>query len=173
MASIVYSPLQWQCSNCNKSYSNSPNITFLRGTCSHDVCTSCITNGASLKRQTTLIEVRCPVDGCRRGTFHVKRSINVTDVASSGRMDVKSEHLKEKEAIDLCSTDDEGDRDRKPAAVVNKGKIKQEIKTEQITSPKRSTSIKKEKTPETITTTSTSNHHSKKIKIVSPLPTRS
>ena len=160
MASSEYSPLQWPCPNCNKCCS-----TFLRGTCSHDVCSSCISNLASLVEQTELIEVRCPIDRCRHGTFHVKRVKVSADVASSIGKVKSDQKIKREDMIDLCTTDDEDDNglDRKPAA---KRKIKQEVKKEQTNaSPKSDTSIKKEKSPKPTTST----HRSKKSKIVSPL----
>jgi len=116
------------------------------------------------------MKVRCPIDRCRHGIFHVTKANKVsTDVASSDDVKVKSEkNIKQEDMIDLCTTDEDGDADgldRKPAA---KRKIKQEVKKEKMTaSLKRSTSVKKEKTPEPTTSTHRS---SKKSKIVSPLP---
>jgi len=122
--------------------------------------------------QTSTIEVRCPIDDCRRGRFHVKCAIKVSaDVASSSSgMRVKSEKkIKQEDMIDLCSTDDDDDADgldRKPAV---KRKIKPEIKKEKMTaSPKSGTPIRNEKTSDSTHRSSTTSR--KKSKIVSPSP---
>ena len=145
MASSILSPLQWPCQNCNKSYSDSPDITFMRGTCSCTVCTTCITNIASLQNQTQLIEeVACPLVGCRRGKFYIEWTIK-EDSAMSGT--AKSERKsKQEEVISLESSDEEesdNKMDIKPAAVASKPKVKHEVKVKKEIKVERD-SIKKE-----------------------------
>ena len=163
MASTILSPLQWPCQNCNKSYTDSPNITFLRGTCSCTVCTSCITNIASLQKQTQLlIEVACPLDGCRRGKFYIEGTIK-EDSAMGGT--VKSEKKsKQEEVINLESSDEEDSDNKldiKPAALASKRKVKQEVKVKKEIKVKRE--VKKEMPRRATTSPSRKN-----IKFVSP-----
>ena len=156
-SSTVFSPLNWECPKCNKSYSSLNNITFIRGTCLHDICSNCITTLVNefklTKRKTTrkvaayasLIDIPCPLVGCSRGRFLVTKG-------SSG-VNVKSEKNANQEIIDvdLLSSDDEVE-DKKPSSIKDIKQvvpIKKEVKKEEhTTSPsKRAASIKKEETP--------------------------
>ena len=137
-SSSVFSPLNWECPQCNKSYSSLNNITFIRGTCKHDVCSNCIATLVDefklTKRKTTrrvaanLIDIPCPLDVCNRGRFLVEKH-------DSG-VNVKSEDNQEVIDVDLLSSDDD-EEDKKQSS-------SKDVKIEKKATPKRVVYIKKE-----------------------------
>ncbi|KAL9190424.1 hypothetical protein ACHAXT_007635 [Thalassiosira profunda] len=86
-SSAHFSPADWVCPSCNGKHSASAPRTFLRGTCLHDVCRSCLSQKVASVRQqwaaaaighrgavdgSAVITVSCPLSGCARGQFHLE-----------------------------------------------------------------------------------------------------
>lgn len=143
-SSVEFSPfLNWQCPQCLQCYSsqnndsNTTQITFLRGTCRHDVCRECITKimslrnfvyraGATTRRAAanndSLIEVSCPIDQCSCGKFHLDRA------QFSARS--MSEQRNNDQVIDLCEEKQEKQENTK-SDHHTAGIVKKEVKEEQ------------------------------------------
>ncbi|KAL7548569.1 hypothetical protein ACHAWF_011856 [Thalassiosira exigua] len=122
--SISYSPLGWECPRCLRRRSGSDGggeLTFLRGTCRHDVCGVCIarTPAAASKGaggDGSLMKIACPIDGCASGVFYVERKDveGANDEGRGGRERAamaRDRPTIEREGddrgvIDLCDSDD-------------------------------------------------------------------
>ena len=110
-----------------------------------------------------MIEVACPLDGCRRGKFYVEGTIK-EDSAMSGT--VKSEKESNQEVVNLESSDEEesdNKMDIKPAAVASKKKVKREVNVS-----KKEIKVKREVKKETPIKRGISSPSRKNIKFVSP-----
>ncbi|KAL7535409.1 hypothetical protein ACHAXR_006474 [Thalassiosira sp. AJA248-18] len=182
-SSKEFSPLNWQCPQCFQRHSQKNNpLTFLRGTCHHDICSGCITkivsrrnlvkrSGASATRKSangSLVYVPCPLDTCSCGKFQVDRA----------KFSNSSEQGKASDVIDLCNEEIENNNSSKAAGIVKQDAnrkacaVKTEVKEEHYSSPSPDSVDSMKQEQHIISSSSPAAHNNMTQNIVSPLPVK-
>ncbi|KAL7549166.1 hypothetical protein ACHAWF_012441 [Thalassiosira exigua] len=151
--SASFSPLEWGCPRCHRRHSKlAGELTILRGTCYHDVCSRCIERARADASESTddgsLRAFACPISGCTSGKFYLDRyAANcargdheaTNKVCDNGKSDNANDILgvkikqerNNRDVIDLCDEDDDN--------------FGEEVKSVRITRRAAASLIKKEK----------------------------